>query len=212
MYLTKKYLLGILITLFIQEVSAQKLDLIQLSGMVMTDVDGQPRPLPFAEIGILNTNRGTYADSKGFFSLAVQHGDSIVFQYIGYKTAFFEVPDTLRSDRYTVFQILTKDTIFLPQTVVYPWPNKEYFKQEFLSMDVSDKMSEIAAAHLAQDRIRGLMSSTPGDGGENTSLYLRQQAQNYYYMGQLRPMNILSPIAWIEFFKAWQRGDFKRKK
>ncbi|MBK9629455.1 MAG: hypothetical protein IPO62_00025 [Saprospiraceae bacterium] len=37
----------------------------------------------------------------------------------------------------------------------------EYFKQEFLSMDVSDKMSEIVAAHLAQDRISGLMGSTP---------------------------------------------------
>ncbi|MBK9271447.1 MAG: carboxypeptidase-like regulatory domain-containing protein [Saprospiraceae bacterium] len=192
--------------------SAQNTELIQLSGMVMTDVDGQPRPLPFAEIGILNTNRGTYADSKGFFSLAVQRGDSIVFQYIGYKSAFFLVPDSLSSDRYTVFQILTKDTIFLPQTVVYPWPSKEYFRQEFLAMDVSDKLSEIAAAHLAQERIRGLMSSTPADGTETSSLYLSQQAQNYYYMGQLKPMNILSPLAWIEFFKAWQRGDFKRKK
>lgn len=193
-------------------VRAQQKPLIQLSGMVLTDVNGEPKPLPFAEVGILNTSRSSYADSKGFFSLAAQTGDTLVFQYIGYKSGQYIVPDTLSSDRYTVFQILTQDTIFLPQTVVYPWPRKEYFKQDFLNMDVSDKMAEIAQINLAQERIRGLMQSTPSDGRENTSLYLSQQAQNFYYMGQIRPMPIFSPLAWIQFFQAWKRGDFKRKK
>jgi hypothetical protein len=208
-----KYFLIALVCFFsLIRVHAQEQNLIQLSGMVMTDQDGEPKGLPFAEIAILNSPRGTYSDGKGFFSLAVQKRDTVVFQYIGYKSAWFVVPDSLSSDRYTLFQILTKDTIFLPQTVIYPWPRKEFFKQEFLAMDVTDKLADIAATNLAQERIRSLMSSTPADGRESSSLYLRQQAQNYYYMGQLRPMPILSPLAWIEFFKAWQRGDFKRKK
>jgi hypothetical protein len=36
-------------------VFTQNYRLVQLSGMVMTDSDGEPKPLPFAEISILNT-------------------------------------------------------------------------------------------------------------------------------------------------------------
>jgi len=28
----------------------------------------------------------------------------------------------------------------------------------------------------------------------------------------LAPMNILNPLAWADFIKAWKRGDFKKKK
>ncbi|HRG31944.1 MAG: carboxypeptidase-like regulatory domain-containing protein [Saprospiraceae bacterium] len=192
-------------------VFTQNYRLVQLSGMVMTDSDGEPKPLPFAEISILNTSRGVYSDVKGFFSLAVENGDTLVFNYIGFKPAYFTVPDSLHKDHYTIFQIMTRDTIFLPQTVVYPWPDREFFRQEFLAMDISKSMEDIAAANLAQDKIRRLMEITPADGRETSSLYLSQNAQKYYYAGQFKPMQILNPMAWIEFFKAWKRGDFRKK-
>ena len=192
-------------------VFTQNYRLFQLSGMVMTDSDGEPKPLPFAEISILNTSRGVYSDVKGFFSLAVENGDTLVFNYIGFKPAYFTVPDSLHKDHYTIFQIMTRDTIFLPQTVVYPWPDREFFRQEFLAMDISKSMEDIAAANLAQDKIRRLMEITPADGRETSSLYLSQNAQKYYYAGQFKPMQILNPMAWIEFFKAWKRGDFRKK-
>jgi hypothetical protein len=192
-------------------VFTQNYRLVQLSGMVMTDSDGEPKPLPFAEISILNTGRGVYSDVKGFFSLAVENGDTLVFNYIGFKPAYFTVPDSLHKDHYTIFQIMTRDTIFLPQTVVYPWPDREFFRQEFLAMDISKSMEDIAAANLAQDKIRRLMEITPADGRETSSLYLSQNAQKYYYAGQFKPMQILNPMAWIEFFKAWKRGDFRKK-
>jgi hypothetical protein len=192
-------------------VFTQNYRLVQLSGMVMTDSDGEPKPLPFAEISILNTGRGVYSDVKGFFSLAVENGDTLVFNFIGFKPAYFTVPDSLHKDHYTIFQIMTRDTIFLPQTVVYPWPDREFFRQEFLAMDISKSMEDIAAANLAQDKIRRLMEITPADGRETSSLYLSQNAQKYYYAGQFKPMQILNPMAWIEFFKAWKRGDFRKK-
>jgi hypothetical protein len=192
-------------------VFTQNYRLVQLSGMVMTDSDGEPKPLPFAEISILNTGRGVYSDVKGFFSLAVENGDTLVFNYIGFKPAYFTVPDSLHKDHYTIFQIMTRDTIFLPQTVVYPWPDREFFRQEFLAMDISKSMEDIAAANLAQDKIKRLMEITPADGRETSSLYLSQNAQKYYYAGQFKPMQILNPMAWIEFFKAWKRGDFRKK-
>jgi hypothetical protein len=38
---------------------------------------------------------------------------------------------------------------------------------------------------------------------------MSQQAQ---YYGSRQPMNILSPLAWAEFFEAWKRGDYRKKK
>ena len=207
----KFLLITVIIIGWTDMVYTQSYKLVQLTGMVMTDSDGDPKPLPFAEISILNTNRGVYSDGKGFFSLVVQNGDTLIFNYVGFKPAYFIVPDRLHKEHYTIFQIMTQDTIFLPQTVVYPWPDKEFFRQEFLAMDISKSLEDIAAANLAQDKIRRLMEITPADGRETSSLYLSQNAQKYYYAGQFKPMQILNPMAWIEFFKAWKRGDFRKK-
>ncbi|MBL0238908.1 MAG: carboxypeptidase-like regulatory domain-containing protein [Saprospiraceae bacterium] len=186
--------------------------LIQISGLVLTDIDSEPKPLPFAEISIIGTGRGVYADSKGFFSMAVQKNDTLVFNYLGFKPIFYIVPDSLGKSHYTIFQIMTRDTIYLPETIVYPWPDKNYFKQEFLAMDISNVLQETALKNLAQDNLRKFFEFTPTDGQASSQLYLVQQAQKNYYNGQFRPNNLLSPTAWIAFFKAWKRGDFKRKK
>jgi hypothetical protein len=43
--------------------------------------------------------------------------------------------------------------------------------------------------------------------------YTMQQYQSkLYYAGQLPPNNLLNPIAWSKFIKAWKNGDFKNKK
>ncbi|WP_315821693.1 hypothetical protein [Paraflavitalea speifideaquila] len=46
----------------------------------------------------------------------------------------------------------------------------------------------------------------PRDGGENSNLMLKNNAQRYYYQGQAPPQNIFNPFAWGEFIKAWKRG------
>jgi hypothetical protein len=203
---------GIICWIRIGECQIQQNNLIQLSGLVITENKiGEPTPLPYVEISIQKSHRGTYSDENGFFSLAVQKGDTLVFNYLGYKPGFYSVPDSLNDHRYTIFQIMTRDPVILPQTVVYPWPSKEHFKQEFLNMDINDKLKEIAKANLAQETIKKLLTITPPDGRETASLYLKEKATKEYYRGQFQPMNILSPSAWIDFFKAWKRGDFRRK-
>ena len=51
----------------------------------------------------------------------------------------------------------------------------------------------------------------PADGREASGMVIRQQARNYIYTGQTKPMNIFNPIAWKNFIDAWRRGDFKKK-
>lgn len=65
----KFLLITVIIIGWTDMVYTQSYKLVQLTGMVMTDSDGDPKPLPFAEISILNTNRGVYSDGKGFSHL-----------------------------------------------------------------------------------------------------------------------------------------------
>jgi hypothetical protein len=185
--------------------------IVQISGKVVTEENGRMVFLPYAVVAVKGTNRGTFTDFSGFFSIVVRTNETLVFSVLGFKDAFYEIPDTLTRDRYTIFQILSKDTILLPEAVIYPWPDPDYFVQEFLAMDVHDDLEDIARENLSEKAMQQLREYLPSDGPEHTQLYLRQQSQEYYYEGQYKPQNIFNAFAWKEFIEAWKRGDFKKK-
>lgn len=185
---------------------------IQLSGVVLTEEEGEIIPLPYVNVYVEGTTRGTYSGNDGFFSLVVRKGEKIIFSTIGFKTIEYVVPDSLNRTRYTVYQILSKDNILLPETVVYPWPSREHFNLEFLAMDITDELESNAMENLSEKALAQLREFLPTDGGENVSLYLKQQADNYVYEGQIKPIKVLDVFAWQRFIQAWKRGDFKKKK
>lgn len=189
----------------------QKDSLVQFSGMVLDGSDEELYPVPYTNILVQGEGRGTYSDFKGFFSIVVRKGDVIVFSAIGYKTVELEVPADLEDNRYSVVQLMTRDTINLPEAVIFPWPSREHFKLEFLAMDVTPELQKRAAENLASETLERLRRDVKLDGNENADYYLRQQSREYYYIGQQPPMNIFNPVAWKKFFDAWKRGDFKKK-
>ena len=193
---------------------AQETDgsVVQFSGIVLTDDNGALEPLPFVNVYIDATRRGTFTGSDGFFSLVGRKGEVVIFSSIGYKDVQYVIPDTLSSDRYSIFQIMTRDTILLPETFIYPWPSREHFKLEFLAMDISNELEDRAAENLSERALAQMMLYLPSDGDENVDFYLRQQAESYYYAGQVRPIQVLNAFAWKQFIDALKRGDFKRKK
>lgn len=189
--------------------------LIQFSGLVVTNLDGNMVPVPFASIFIPEKRRGTYSDYRGFFTIVAEKGDVIRFNCLGFHPVSKTVPDTLSEDRYSVVQILSQDTINLPEIVIMPWPRREHFKVEFLKMDVTPELQRIAAENVANEYLAEARKNpdiVPYGGRESANFYLRQQSKEYVYIGQTPPMNIFSPLAWAQFFKAWQNGDFKKKK
>ena len=185
--------------------------LVQFSGMVLDGSDEQLYPVPYTNILVKDKGRGTYSDLRGFFSIVVEKGDVIVFSAIGYKTVEYKIPEDLEDDRYSIVQLMTQDAINLPETVVFPWPSREHFKLEFLAMDVTPELQERAAKNLANETLRRMRNDVSVDGNEHADYYLRQQAREYYYIGQQPPMNIFNPVAWKKFFDSWKNGDFKRK-
>ncbi|MEZ4921168.1 MAG: carboxypeptidase-like regulatory domain-containing protein [Saprospiraceae bacterium] len=189
-------------------------NLIQFSGMILTDADGQLMPVPYASVYVPQRKRGTYSDYRGFFTIVAQKGDQVRFNCLGFEPVTITIPDTLKENRYSVVQLMTTDTINLPEVLIFPWPSKEHFKIEFLKMDVTPELQRRATENLANDYLAEAQKNeniVPYSGRESANYYLRQQSKDYVYIGQTPPMNIFSPLAWSQFFKAWKDGDFKKK-
>ncbi len=197
------------VSLFAQELAPPKV--IQFSGLILTDVNDKLEPVPYTTIMVKGTNRGTYSNIEGFFSIAVETGDVLSFSAIGFRNIEKIVPDTLTDSRYSVVQLMVRDTINLPEIVIFPWPSREHFAIEFLAMDVTNEMEERLKKNLAEEMLAKVSEVTPMDGNENSDYYMRQQARSFYHYGQTPPMNIFNLFAWAEFIKAWKAGKFKRK-
>lgn len=186
---------------------------IQFSGMVVSQNDfNEPEALPYTNISVLNTSRGTVSDVNGFFSLVALTTDTIVFSRIGFKTVRIGLPDSLDQNRYSWYQIMSQDSFILPEAVIYPWPSREHFKYDLLAIDISNELREQANKNIAKEVLDEVRYTVPADGGETYRLVQQAQIQQYQYAGQLKPQNILNPLAWKKFIDAWRRGDFKKKK
>jgi len=185
--------------------------LVQFSGIILDGGNENLYPIPYVNVAVKNKARGTYSDYTGFFSIVIEKNDTLIFSSVGYQTVEVSVPDSLTESRYSLVQLLTQDTFNLPTTVVFPWPDKEHFKLEFLALDVSQDLQERAVENLAKDVLAKVEKNTKHDGVENANYYLREQARKSYYIGQTPPMNIFNPIAWSKFFKSWKNGKFKKQ-
>ncbi|HKK73641.1 MAG TPA: carboxypeptidase-like regulatory domain-containing protein [Saprospiraceae bacterium] len=185
--------------------------LVQFSGLVLDGSTDKLVPVPYTTVSVKDQSRGTYSDLKGFFTIVVRKGDVVNFSAIGYKTVEFEIPEDLDDDRYSIVQLMTQDTVNLPETVVFPWPSRDHFRLEFLAMDVTPELQQIAQQNLAKETLERLRPAVSYDGNENADYYLRQQAREYYFVGQQPPMNIFNAAAWKRFFDSWKEGDFKKK-
>jgi len=197
----------------LQQVKAQnetrRDSVIQLFGVVMTS--DSLRAVPAASVIVMGKGRGTITNNDGVFSIVVLKGDHILFSSIGFKDKSIFIPKDLTETQYSVIQLLVSDTNYLPATILKPRPTREQFERDFANTRVPDDMYETARQNTDQAKLRALMATLPQDGREAVNYQLRQDANKYYYAGQIPPQNIFNPFAWAEFIKAWKRGDFKNK-
>ena len=192
--------------------SAQNKDsvFVQFSVIVVT-VDSL-QPIPFVNISIDGTYRGTMSDLGGFFSILARKSEVISFSSVGYKTVTYHIPDTLTKDRYTLIQVMRPDTLYMDETFIYPWPTYEQFKNAFVKAEIPDDDLERARKNIAEIEKRVVTEFVPNDGTQNFRNYVDNYRYKLYYAGQMPPNNLLNPIAWAQFFKAWKQGKFKTKR
>ncbi len=192
-----------------QNAGVKSRDLIQFSGVV---VEGDSLlPVPYTSIIVKNTHRGTISDYYGYFSFVAQKSDTIEFSAIGFSSAQFIIPDTLTSKTYSLIQVLRTDTIYLKTTEVFPWPSKEQFKHAFLSLNLPDDDLSRATKNLDRAAIKDQMIGMAMDASLNYKYSMQQNQSKLYYAGQYPSYNLLNPMAWAQFIKAWKNGAFKKK-
>lgn len=185
-------------------------NMVELTGVVMSS--DSLRYLPFVTISIPSKESGTMSSEKGVFTLIAEKGDTIEFTYMGYRKKRYTIPKELSSNRYSVIQLMSQDTFYLPVTIIRPQLSKEQFENAFKTWDIPDDKYEIARKNTDFQTMRMLNFTLAKDGRESQHAYQINLAQRNYWAGQQPPMNIFSPLAWIEFFKAWKRGDFRKQK
>jgi hypothetical protein len=182
---------------------------VQLYGIVMASSDLQP--LSGTSVVIKGQNRGTVSNANGVFSIVVLKGDQVEFTNVGFKPVTINIPSNLQGNQHSVVQLMTTDTVFLPATIIKPRPSREQFERDFINTQVPDDQYAIAQKNNAAATRRFLAATLPQDGREASRQYMKQYNQALATRGQIAQQNILNPLAWAEFIRAWKRGDFKKK-
>jgi len=209
----KKIILSILllgVTFAVMAQAKKDNDVVQVSGIVMTS--DSLGAVSYATIAVKGTSRGTYANYEGFFSIVARKGETLQFTSIGFKPKEYTIPEDYVGNRMTLVQLLTTDEYNLPETVIFPWPSREHLKLEFLALDVAEDLEDRAKENLDRRQLAALGETMAMDGNENSDVYLRNQARQFYHYGQAPPMQIFNVFAWSKFIRAWKNGEFKKKK
>ena len=86
------------------------------------------------------------------------------------------------------------------------------FNHVFVTADIPDDAYERARKNLEQEALKEELKLRPADAVASQQFLAQSRANQLYYYKQAPPQNFLSPVAWMQFFDAWKRGDFKKKK
>jgi len=185
-----------------------KPNLVQFSGVVVTD---SLMPVPFTNILVRNTYRGTMSDVYGYFSFVAQEGDTILFSAVGFTRSQFVIPDSLGEQKYSMIHVMNRDTIQLREISVYPWPSREQFREAFLNLRLPDDDYQLAMKNLSPAEMIQRMENLPPDAYQSFRYAMSLDQTKLYYAGGTPNINLFNPIAWAQFLQAWQNGAYKKK-
>ncbi len=188
---------------------AQQRDIIQINGVTMTA--DSLRAVPYVTVVVKNQNRGVMSGDMGVFSIVVYKGDTLQFNTVGFRSKEFVIPKNIEGEYFSMIQLMVQDTFYLPETIIRAYPAREAFDYAFRNWRVPDDQYEIARKNTDALTLRAIAMTLPRDGGENQAIYQGQLAKDAVYYGQVKPITVLNPLAWAEFFEAWKRGDFRKK-
>jgi hypothetical protein len=198
-------------------------DMVELTGVIMSS--DSLRYLPYVSIKLAGTNQGVVSNKKGVFSVIAPKGTKLEFSCMGYKKKIYALPDSLSKPRYSIIQLMTQDTFYLPVTVIRPVMSREEFERAFVKLDIPPDRIEMARRNTSVNTMKAMAFLLPKDGNEHLDYYQKAEADRLYWKGGAPPGGIsalpgpngqstyvIDPLAFAEFFKAWKRGDFKRQK
>ena len=180
-------------------------DLVQFSGVVVTD---SLLPVPFTNILVKNSYRGTMSDVYGYFSFVAQEGDTILFSAVGFQRSQYVIPDDLEENKYSMIHVMNRDTVRLKEISVYPWPSREQFAQAFLELELPDDDYQLAMRNLSPAEMVQRMENLGPDAYQSFQYQMALDQTQLYHSGGTPSINLFNPIAWAQFLQAWKNGEF----
>ena len=183
--------------------------IVQINGLTMTA--DSLRGVPDATVLVKGKNRGVISSERGVFSIVCYKGDTLQFSALGFREKDYVIPANIAGQYFSMIQLMTQDTFYLPETIVRPLPSKDAFKYAFQHWKIADDQYEIARKNTNALTLRAIAQTLPRDGGEHQAMYQKNASVAATYYGQMPPMNLFNPLAWAEFFQAWKRGDFRNQ-
>jgi hypothetical protein len=191
---------------------------VQVSGVVFSK-ELEPQRVPNALVTVVGRKRNTLSAADGFFSLALQPGDTLRITRLGFKPERLWISDTLKGSSYLVQVALDWDTTQLDEVTLYPWPRPENLQRELLAMDVKTTEQDLALRNLALQQLKDQAAAMGADADEFAGIIMRAQAAQAADYGRYYGANgasavlgrLSNPFAWAQLFESIKRGDFKRK-
>jgi hypothetical protein len=186
----------------------EKPRLVQFSGVVVTD---SLLPVPFTNIMVKDTYRGTMSDVYGYFSFVAQEGDTVLFSALGFTRSNYVIPRDLPENRYSMIHVMGRDTIWLKEQVVVPWPSKEQFADAFLNLRLPADDYQLTMRNLSPAEMMQRLENLPPDGASSYQYQMAMDQTRLYYSGGTPAINLFNPIAWAQFIQAWKSGKLKKQ-
>jgi len=163
-----------------QESSAKK-NKIFITGAVY---DSETRePLSNARFS-LHRSESYATQANGKFSLYGLPGDTISYRYLGYKEMHVVIPDTLKEMEYLMGVFMPKDTILIPEIVIFP--RIEVYPSIVTEVKIDDKMINQAQKNVNKAAFQGLTQPAKSyDADMNAKKTLRGYEMKAQYKGLL---------------------------
>ncbi|UXP33622.1 carboxypeptidase-like regulatory domain-containing protein [Reichenbachiella agarivorans] len=200
----------ILISLSENSYGQQDKKVIQFSGIVV-DMETE-MGIPGVHIYAPKGGRGTTTNPYGYFSMAILEGDSLVVSSISYEKENIKVPTLpFNRDNFTVVITLQRDTTYLEELEVYPFPSEQMFKEAVLALQLPnqydlDNMQQNVDRRMLNKMSQGLTMGADG----NYEYYMNQQSAAYNRQFQPNSISLLNPFAWNQFIKSLKKKDSER--
>ncbi|MCO4292741.1 carboxypeptidase-like regulatory domain-containing protein [Solitalea sp. MAHUQ-68] len=109
---------------------------IQFSGTIYAS-DSINEKIPFVNIRVKNSRRGTVSDINGFFSIPIYKTDTLIFSALGYGNFEFYLQDEVPNNR-IYLNIRMRPQIYTLKGVTVYGLTKENFKRAFLELEIPE--------------------------------------------------------------------------
>lgn len=160
---------ALLLFCFNQSMAQQQKRIVQLSGFILASESKMPKV--GVAVYVSGTMRSTQTNEKGFFSLAVAAGDSIVFSALGYRGQSLVVPADYNQTSYTITVSLSENTT-LSTVDVMPWATERDLKEAISKLKVPEEKQQIVIPEPVE--IKSVLNA-PALGAEGNFRYFNQQ-------------------------------------